>query len=101
MKKENTCYKKKVNMSAQGNDDLEKLEFYLGAKFQFHDSILFSNLVKKQSGKELITLINALGKYEVERLYNHFHISAITENADRQREYSIELWKKWRSLFSK
>ena len=81
------------------SEDLEKYQFYLDAKFEFHESLLFSNLVKKPSLTDFIDIRSKLRKNEIERLYNHFHISAISENINKQREYVIEIWKKWRLFF--
>lgn len=81
------------------SEDLEKFEFYLKAKFEFCDSLLFSNLVKKPAYTQIKELKNKLSKFEIERLYNHFHISAISKNIKKQREYATEIWKKWRSVF--
>ena len=61
-------------MVSQEGDDLEKLKFYLEGKFEFQDSVLFSNLVKKPTKQELSNLMNKIGKHEVERLYNHFQL---------------------------
>jgi hypothetical protein len=80
-------------------EDLEKYCFYLNAKFDFFENLLFSNLVQKPSSAELYKIKSKLKKQEIERLYNHFHISAISENINKQREYVVELWKNWRSFF--
>lgn len=82
-------------------EDLEKYQFYLNAKFEFYDSLLFSNLVKKPSSSELVKIKSKLKKNEIERLYNHFHMSAVSANINKQREYAIEIWKKWRLFFVK
>lgn len=37
-------------------DDLEKYHFYLDAKFEFENKLLFSNIVKKPSPQELIKI---------------------------------------------
>lgn len=82
-------------------EDREKYQFYLNAKFEFCESLLFSNLVRKPSTSELFKMKSKLNKNEIERLYNHFHISAISENINKQREYAIEIWKIWRLFFIK
>lgn len=43
-------------------EDIEKYQFYLEAKFEFWESLLFSNLVKKPSSTELIKLKSKLKK---------------------------------------
>ena len=82
-------------------EDLEKLNFYLCAKFEFYESILTSNVIRIPSHQELNNLLFSLKKREIEYLYNHFHMSAITENTNKQREYAILIWKNWRLFFSK
>ena len=80
-------------------DDLEKLSFYLAAKFELHESILLSSLVKNPSDSERKDLMLRFKKNEIERLYNHFHMSAISENLIMQKEYALVLWSKWRMFF--
>lgn len=82
------------------NDDLEKLQFYMNASFEASEGVLFSNLVKKPSHTELKEMLVTIGKCELEQLYNHFHMNAISENFCRQREYAELLWKEWRSKLS-
>src|SRR5690349_22545750 len=81
-------------------DDLEKFHFYLNAEFELSESILLSNIVHKPSMHEINNMISSIGKNKVERLYNHFHMSTITGNPSKQREYSIAIWKKWRFYFN-
>jgi hypothetical protein len=81
-------------------DDLEKFKFYLGAKFEFCHGILFSNVVRKPSFEELAGITQKMRKNEIERLYNHFHMSSITDNITRQNHYCIEIWKQWRFFFN-
>ena len=83
------------------DDDLEKLDFYLNAKFEFTESILVSNLVIIPERTEFIKMLNTLNKYEIEMLYNHFHMSSITEDINRQRKYVVLIWNRWRLFFEK
>ena len=87
--------------SKEEMDDLEKFNFYLNAEFELVESILFSNIVHKPSMHEINNMIDSIGKNKIERLYNHFHMSAITDDSYKQREYSIAIWQKWRLYFSK
>ncbi len=57
-------------------DDIEKFNFYLQAKFEFYEDILFSNLVRKPLIAEINKLKNEMKKYEMEKFYNHFHLAA-------------------------
>jgi hypothetical protein len=86
-------------MPLQKNDDLEKFNFYLHARFELFSSILLSSLIMKPSEREINKTISKIGKFETERLYNHFHMSAITNDATRQREYAVRLWNQWRTFF--
>src|SRR5262245_46222496 len=83
------------------DDDLEKLKVYLGAKFEFFNHILFSNVVRKPALPQLLEISQKMNKNEIERLYNHFHMSSITDNIIRQKQYCIEIWSQWRSFFNK
>ncbi|MBS0627356.1 MAG: hypothetical protein JSS09_04010 [Verrucomicrobia bacterium] len=82
-------------------DDLDKLNYYLNAKFEMYKSILFSSIVRKPNDFHLSELINNLKKSEIEYLYNHFHLSDLSENIVKQREYAILLWNRWRLFFDK
>ena len=82
-------------------DDLEKLSFYLAAKFELHESVFLPSLVINPSYKEIKDLFLKLKKNEIERLYNHFHMSAISENLIMQKEYALVLWSKWRMFFDR
>jgi len=87
------------NMDQDFSDDLEKFEFYLDGEFEFIEELLFSNLVKRPQKEDLSALIVKLKKHEIEKLYNHFHMSAITFDLKKQREYATKLWEKWRADF--
>ncbi len=85
----------------EATEDLEKLEFYINAKFEFCESLLFSNLVRKPSSSELAKIKSMATKNEIERLYNHFHLASISDNIAKQRKCAAEIWKAWRSFFIK
>ena len=82
-------------------EEIEEFQFYLNAKFDFHKSILFSSAVKKPNDPHLDELKSECKKIEIEKLYNHFHMSFITHDLEKQRYYANELWKKWRDFFNK
>lgn len=88
-------------MNSTETDDLEKFHFYLNAKFEFFESVLFSDIVHKPSMHEINKMISSIGKNKTERLYNHFHMSAITDSPNKQREYSAAIWREWRLYFNK
>jgi hypothetical protein len=72
----------------------------LNSGFCFFEAVLFSNSVRKPEICELNKMVSKFGKKEVEFFYNHFHMSAITNDLNRQRDYSVMLWNKWRSFFN-
>jgi|LakMenE01Jun11ns_1017448.scaffolds.fasta_scaffold9605231_2 hypothetical protein len=80
--------------------DKEKLEFYLDAEFYFQDGILFSNIVRKPSREELNSMKEKNSKQQIEKLYNHFHLQAISEDPKTQREVAVQIWNAWRHFFS-
>jgi hypothetical protein len=81
-------------------DDIEKLNFYLNAEFFFIDDLLFSNLVYTPNLNKIKSLKTKYSKIEIEQLYNHFHLEALSDNIETQRKFSIELWQKWRAFFN-
>lgn len=77
-------------MELDTEDDLEKLEFYMNATFDFFDSILFSSIITIPSKAYLNDLKNDMDYYEIEKFYNHIHLTAITTDPKRQREYACK-----------
>ena len=82
------------------NDD-EKLKFYLGANFFIYEKYLFSNLVRKPSPADLQELNKSMSIEDIEKLYNHFHMSALTEDIEIQRKLAAEISTKWRLFIDK
>ena len=87
-------------MKSSQSEDLDKLNFYLKIKFEFYETLLLSNGVKKPQAPEIKKMLNSIGKHEIECLYNHFHMSAISDSILIQKEYAIKIWNKWRSNFN-
>ncbi len=81
-------------------DDLEKLEFYKTATFSIYRNIIFSSIVLS-SEDEINELRTGRKKKEIETYLNHFHLSAISLNLDRQREYAFILSQTWRASLNK
>ena len=80
--------------------DQEKLQCYLNASFDFFQNLLFLNFIRRPNSQDLSELRLRYRKHELERLYNHVHLSAISENAMTQQKYAIEIWKAWRLFLS-
>lgn len=81
-------------------EDEDKFNFYLNAKFEIVHSLLFSNIIRKPSSKEITELKEKMSFLQIERLYNHIHLSALSAEKDTQVECAIKIWKKWRQFFN-
>ena len=80
------------------NEDQEYFNECMNAIFFFYkEKILLSDLTNLPTDEEM----QNFPPDQIEKKYNHFHLSFITPDLPRQREYAIEIWKNWRTNFDK
>jgi len=81
-------------------DDLECFDEYLNLKFYFFENILLSDVKNTPNKDEFLELKKKMSKFQIEQHYNHFHMSFISWDIQKQMDFSIQIWKKWRTFFS-
>lgn len=81
-------------------EDIEKLNFYKAAKFFIRDGYLFNTFSHLPSQVEFEELKKEYSKNELEKLYNHIHLSSITDNFYEQIDLGHVISKSWRRTLS-
>ena len=82
-------------------DDFEKFEFYCNAKFYVKHGLIFNSIVVEPTFAELTCLLKTNSEHDIEKLYNHVDLSAITEDYSKQFDFCYKIFLNWRKAINR